>query len=375
MKRVGYLYEKVWDLDNCKAAIRNAIRNKSSKTKKRHNLKQYLENIDFYAQELSNMLRYKTFRPSPYGKFLLKDGLSKKERTISTTRFFPDQCVYWALLNVAGPILRRGTYAYSCAGIKGRGTLFASKRIRSWFDGDPKQTKYCLKIDIKHFYPSIDNEILKRFIRRLIKDSDVLNLFDSIIDLERGIPIGTVLSPYFADVMLQSLDYLIKQKLNGLCRYYIRYADDMCIFSNNKKNLRKVLEEIKTHLAGINLKLKENYQIFLVERIESRGKNKGKRHGRRVDFCGYAVSHVNARVRKGIALRIIRTCRKLAAGRYTVKMCRRFMSYNGWLKHSCTTEFKRKYIYGKIKIKRVKEVISNESKICHLKRIAAAVPC
>ena len=375
MKRVGYLYEKIWDLDNCKTAIRNAIKNKQSKTKKRHNLKQYLDNIDYYAQQLSDMIKNKSFKPSPYGKFVLKDGLSKKERIISTTRFFPDQCVYWALLNVTGSILRRGTYFYSCAGIKGRGTLFASKRIRSWFKDDPRDTKYCLKIDIKHFYPNIDNAILKQFIRRLIKDSDVLNLYDSIIDLEKGIPIGTVLSPYFADVMLQGLDNLIKQKLRGLCRYYIRYADDMCIFSRNKKNLRKVLEEIRKHLAGINLELKGNHQIFLVERIETKGKKKGKRHGRRVDFCGYAVSHVNTRVRKGIALRIIRTCRKIAAGRYTLKLCRRFISYYGWIKHACCTEFKRKYIYHKIKIKRIKEVISNESKIRHIKSCAAPVPC
>lgn len=356
MKRVGNLYDKVCDIENCRQAIRNASRTKRKKCQK------YLDNIEEYACILSDLLRKKEYSPAPYGKFTLKkDGLSQKERLISTTVFFPDQCVYWALLQVTGGILRRGTYSYSCAGIKGRGTLYASRRVRKWLKDDPKHTKYCLKLDIRHFYPSIDNEILKDFIRRLIKDQDVLNLYDSIIDIERGIPIGTVLSPYFADVYLQSLDYLIKQKLNALCKYYIRYADDMCIFGNNKKNLHKVLEEIKRHLAGIGLEVKGNYQVFLVERVEKAGKKKGKRHGRRVDFCGFAMSHVNTRLRKRIAIRIMRTCRKIADGRYTYKLCARFMSYMGWLKYTCSHAFKEKYIYHKIKISRVKEVIRNES--------------
>lgn len=362
------MYDKICDIENCRKAILNASRTKRKKCRK------YIDNLEYYAQALSNLLRNREYTPSPYGKFTLKqDGLSHKERVISTTQFFPDQCVYWALLQVTGGILRRGTYAYSCAGIKGKGTLFASRRIRKWFQDDSKHTKYCLKMDIKQFYPSMDNGILKSLIRRLIKDKDVLNLYDSIIDLEQGIPIGTVLSPYFADVMLQSLDYLIKQKLRDFCKYYIRYADDMCVFSNNKKNLKKVLDAVKQHLSEIGLELKGNYQIFLVERIEKQGKNKGKRRGRRVDFCGYAVSHVNTRVRKRIAIRIMRTCRKIADGRYTYKLCARLMSYMGWLKHSSSQSFKERYIYHKINIKRVKEVISNETKMRNLKNVPRTV--
>lgn len=367
MKRVGYLYDKVCDYENCKLAIRNASRSKRKKCKK------YLDNIDHYAAALSEMLKNKTYSPAPYGKFILKDGLSKKDRVISTTRFFPDQCVYWALLQVTGSILRRGTYSYSCAGIKGRGVLYASKRVRKWFETDKKYTKYCLKMDIKQFYPSMDNALLKTLIRRLIKDNDVLNLYDSIIDLETGIPIGTVLSPYFADVMLQSLDYLIKQEFRDCCKYYIRYADDMCVFGNNKKNLKKVLEAVKRHLESVGLEVKDNYQIFLVERIETQGKKKGKRHGRRVDFCGYAMSHVNTRVRKRISIRIMRTCRKIADGRYTYKLCARLMSYMGWLKYACCNAFKQAYIYHKINIKRVKEVISNETKARNIRNAAGAV--
>lgn len=148
------MYDKICDIENCRKAILNASRTKRKKCRK------YIDNLEYYAQALSNLLRNREYTPSPYGKFTLKqDGLSHKERVISTTQFFPDQCVYWALLQVTGGILRRGTYAYSCAGIKGKGTLFASRRIRKWFQDDSKHTKYCLKMDIKQFYPSMDNGI------------------------------------------------------------------------------------------------------------------------------------------------------------------------------------------------------------------------
>ncbi len=44
---------------------------------------------------------------------------------------------------------------------------------------------------LKKFYPSIDKNVCKRKFRRIIKDYDVLNLIDAIIDSsnENGLPI------------------------------------------------------------------------------------------------------------------------------------------------------------------------------------------
>lgn len=43
-------------------------------------------------------------------------------------------------------------------------------------------TAYCLKIDIQKFYPSVNHKILKRLLRKKIKDSDMLSLLDMLID-------------------------------------------------------------------------------------------------------------------------------------------------------------------------------------------------
>lgn len=54
--------------------------------------------------------------------------------------------------------------------------------LQSFLNNHFDDTLYCLKIDIKKFYPSIDREILKRLLRKKFKDKDLLIEFDKIID-------------------------------------------------------------------------------------------------------------------------------------------------------------------------------------------------
>lgn len=67
----------------------------------------------------------------------------------------------------------------------------------------------------------------------------MLWLIDSIIDSSKeGLPIGNYTSQWFANFYLEDLDHYIKETLK--VKYYIRYMDDMVLFSNNKKELKKV---------------------------------------------------------------------------------------------------------------------------------------
>lgn len=47
---------------------------------------------------------------------------------------------------------------------------------------DAEGTKYCLKLDIKKFYPSINHRLLKKLLRKKFKDEKLLSLLDMIID-------------------------------------------------------------------------------------------------------------------------------------------------------------------------------------------------
>lgn len=234
MKRTGNIYQKITELSNIEAAIYKASKGKSG----RNSVEKILDSPTYYALQIQKSLKDKMYRPSPYVEMKIHDGANKKERIIYKPRFYPDQIVHWALMLQIEPLLMKGMYEFCCASVKGRGIMRGMRHIKKILVQDRKYTKYCLKLDIKKFYPGIDKQILKNKFRRILKDKDTLNLIDLIIDSGiEGIPIGNFTSQWFANFYLQDLDHFIKEHLK--VKYYVRYMDDMVLFSNNKKNYER----------------------------------------------------------------------------------------------------------------------------------------
>ena len=209
----------------------------------------------------------KKYKPSPYAIKIIQDNSSGKIRTIHKPKYFPDQIIHWALILQIQPLIMRGMYAYSCGSVPGRGTSYGQKTLRKWLDTDFKGTKYCLKMDISKFYPSVDHEILKSMFKRIIKDQDCLWLIDTIIDSCEGLPIGNYTSQWFSNFFLQTLDHFIKENLG--VKYYVRYVDDLVMLGPNKKKItqsksinRRISQiskfNIKGRLAGLQDKQQSN---------------------------------------------------------------------------------------------------------------------
>lgn len=131
---------------------------------------------------------------------------------------------------------------------------------------DVENTRYCLKIDVKKFYPSIDHDVLKQIVRRKIKCPDTLALLDQIIDSAAGVPIGNYLSQYFANLFLAYFDHWIKEEVG--VKYYFRYADDMVFLHKDKAFLHDLLTQIDAYLRdNLHLTIKANYQVFPIAKI------------------------------------------------------------------------------------------------------------
>ncbi len=254
MKRKGFIYEKIVELSNIESAIYKASIGKG----KRKNVEKILDSPTYYAMQVQKMLKEKSYVPSPYIEMKIRDGANKKERIIYKPRFYPDQVVHWALMLQIEPILYKGMYELCCASIKGRGIQRGMKYLKRILVQDRKYTKYCLKLDVKKFYPSVDKDILKSKFRKIIKDQDTLDLIDIIIDSgKEGLPIGNYTSQWVANFYLKDLDHYIKEVLK--VKYYVRYMDDVVLFSNNKKELRKVKYAIDEFLVKEKLIIKENW--------------------------------------------------------------------------------------------------------------------
>lgn len=341
IKRVGYVYNRIYDTGNIKAAIMKASLGKRDQRR----VQAVMANIDEAVINIQTMLREKAYEPSPYAIKIIRDGATQKERTIYKPQFYPDQIIHWALMLQLEPIIMRGMYEYSCGSVPGRGTSYGQKALRKWLDNDHKNTRYCLKMDVSKFYPSADNSILKGMFRRIIKDKDCLWLIDTIIDSNPGLPIGNYTSQWFANFYLQGLDHFIKEKLG--IKYYLRYVDDLVLLGPNKKKLHKARREIAAYLAGIKLRIKDNWQVF---RVSDRG----------IDFLGFRFFRDRTILRKRNALRIRRRCKKIhKKGRLSYHDACAIISYWGWIKRSDSYNFYNKHVKPYVSLVLARKVVSD----------------
>ena len=87
-----------------------------------------------------------------------------------------------------------------------------------------------------------------------------MGIFAEIIDSYhatpgRGLPIGNLTSQYFANQYLATLDHFIKETLQ--IGAYVRYMDDMVLWSNDKIQLKLALIEIQKFVENqLNCALK-----------------------------------------------------------------------------------------------------------------------
>jgi len=318
MKRYNNLFEKIISIENLQLADVNARKGKTNQ----NCIIKHDKNREDNILNLHSRLKTKTYRTSTYTTFKILDP---KERLIYRLPYYPDRIVHHAVMNILEPIFV-STFTsdtYSC--IKGRGIHSASAKLKRALC-DKENTTYCLKIDIKKFYPSVNHDVLKELLKRKFKDGDLLWLLDDIIDSAEGLPIGNYLSQYLANFYLSYFDHWIKEA-QGVANYF-RYADDMVFLSNSKQFLHDLLFKIKTYLKeSLKLILNKNYQVFPVV---SRG----------IDFLGYVHFHTHTLVRKGIKQNF---CRMLKSKFNTQSVS----SYLGWFKHANCINLTNKLLYAR----------------------------
>jgi len=302
MKRHGYLFGKVCDYFHLYHAFLRAFRG-SGKTDEACRFCFHLENELLL---LKDAIKEGTYEPATYRYFKIYDP---KERVISVASF-RDRVVHHAVVGILEPLFEPAFIYDSYATRKGKGSHRAVIRAQTFLKKHP----YYLKMDIDKYFDSIDHQILLNLIHRKVKDNSVLTLLMRIIknsDISRGLaqgkglPIGNLTSQFFANVYLNPLDHFLKDTLGE--KAYVRYMDDMVIFSDSRDHLKIVLKKIDDFLTDhLKLKLKERatlintglhglpflgYRVFpnLIRVKRENLKRIGKRLLKRLDKCHSGV--------------------------------------------------------------------------------------
>lgn len=257
------LWDKLVSLDNLFLAFRKASCGKRAKACVTH----YEFNLEENLFDLRDALVEGTYQHGIYQNFYIHDP---KQRLISAANFH-DRVVHHALVNVLEPIYEKRFIHDSYANRLGKGTHRALDRCSQFLRCYP----YYLQLDIRQYFPSIDHQILLQLLMRKIDDPKVMALCalilksgEKILNTEyemtwfngdtllsacrpRGLPIGNMTSQFWANVYLDPLDQFIKRKLK--CKAYIRYVDDMLLYSEAKASLHKWRNEIIDYLAYLRL--------------------------------------------------------------------------------------------------------------------------
>jgi hypothetical protein len=248
MKRKNFLFEQILDYNNIRLAFLKAIRGKRESP----SVVNFCQNLDQNLFLLRDKLSALNFEWGGYKSFLITDP---KLRTISTAPF-EQRVMHHAIMNVLEPVVERPLIDHSYACRRGKGTHAA---VLYAFD-KCKTKPYFLKLDIRKYFDSIDHEILKTQLRKLIKDSRVIVLLDGIIDSYntlpgKGVPIGNLTSQFFANLYLGFMDHYILEKLRPCA--YCRYMDDFVLWSASKDKLKDMFDKINVYLnANLNLTVK-----------------------------------------------------------------------------------------------------------------------
>ncbi len=272
MKTHKHLYPKITAFDNLYTAFRKAARGKRSRPD--------VATFEFDAERqlvaLQSELQAQTYRPGPYFNFQVYDP---KPRLISAAPF-RDRVVHHALCQVIEPLFERRFIHDTYACRVGKGTHAALDRAQQF----ARRYPYVLQCDLQHFFPSMDHELLRTQLARVIADPQVLwlaglilnsgasihrtanetpdyfpgdNLFSA--NRSRGLPIGNLTSQFWANVYLNPLDHFIKRELK--CPAYVRYVDDVLLFAEDKPTLHRWRAAVMEFAASLRLRLHEQRAV------------------------------------------------------------------------------------------------------------------
>lgn len=317
MKILNHKFEDIICIENLLLAYQEFAKGKKS----RIDVLEFSFNLMGNLIELRDDLVNHTYKHGSYQEFKINDP---KPRLIhkATVR---DRILHRAVYIILYSFFDKKFIldSYSCRNNKG--THKAIEKFSKFSHKVSKNnTKQCwvLKCDIKKFFASVDQNILLKILEKYIDDTNTINLLKEIIfSFEPGgLPLGNLTSQLFANVYLNEFDQYVKYKLK--IKYYIRYADDFVIFSQDKNYLRSLIPLINNFLQNV-LGLALHKDKVFIENLKQG-----------IDFLGW-VNFFDFRVlRKGTKKRVFKKINEITKLEV-------INSYWGLLRHGKTGETRK----------------------------------
>jgi retron-type reverse transcriptase len=320
-----HTYDNIISVENLLKAWKEFKRGKS----KRKDVLEFEINLMDNVFSLHRDLKNKTYKHGEYEAFNISDP---KPRNIHKA-MVRDRLLHHAVYRKLYFFFDKKfiTDSYSCR--KRKGTHRAINRFREYErKGSKNHTKtvWVLKCDISKFFASIDHKILIEILKENIEDEDIIWLLSQIIESFNstrkgvGLPLGNLTSQLLVNIYMNKFDQFMKHKIK--VKYYIRYADDFVVLSQNREYLKNILLEMKEFLQN-ELKLEMHPNKVSIKTFSSG-----------VDYLGWVHFSKHRVLRTATKRRMFKRIIETEGKRETTQ------SYLGLLSHGDTYKLKRKLI-------------------------------
>ena len=225
MKRKRIDLPVILERNNLVRAVYQAARGK----RQRPEVVDFVTNLDTRLDALTTRVLDGTVQLGRHRTFHIRDP---KPRVIHAP-VFEERVLHHAIMALVGPVVDRALVDDTFACRLGGGTRGAVERCQRHV----RRFAWYAKMDVRHYFASIDHEILLRRLERLIKSQETIGLIRRIVSSHedapgKGLPIGALTSQYFANLYLGALDrYLLETcHVAGM----VRYMDDVVLWGHSR---------------------------------------------------------------------------------------------------------------------------------------------
>lgn len=254
---------------------------------------------------------------------------------------------------------------YQCGAVKRKGNEFGAGAIKKWLAD--KNIRWAWQSDVRHYYENINKNVLKKMLKRDVKNDRLLHLVFFLIDtFEYGLSIGSYLSQFLANYYLSkayiyaSQQFKVRKRKDGtvkkvrLVSHVLFQMDDVIFFGRSKKDMKMLVKRFNEYIdKELGLELKETAH-FIDLQTEY------------VDILGRKISRKNLTIRSSTFLKARRTYKKAYSyvcheKEIPLKLARSCVARYGAIKHTGSKRFQRRYHIETIN-KAAKKVIGRAAK-------------
>jgi RNA-directed DNA polymerase len=274
--------------------------------------------------EIEREIRHRRLTLRPIKRYRHREPTNGKLRVIGVESVKQQVCDYVAL-EALRPLLTAKVGFWQVSSVKGKGQLMAAHAVHRW----SQESGYYVHLDVRKCYPSIKPDAVMRILRRYVRSPDALYLCAALLSTYgNGLEIGSYFSLRMAQLVLsfgyhavEGMHKARRARSVPLVTHQLWYADDIFLFSRDKRDLRSAARQLQRMLLkDFGLRLKP-WKVCRVSDQEP------------VDVVGFTVRRDRVTLRATLFLRACRVFRKYRR-EPTARRARRVASYGGWFRHT-----------------------------------------